>query len=284
MLAKLQGGGASLYDIVVPPDSSVPPMLKLGLLAPLRHENIPNLKNLDERFASPPWDRANKFTAGYQWRTVGLYVREPKGKALPESWGLLFDAKLQPGRFVMLDTARDTIGLALKFNGHSVNSAEPAHLREAREILIDANKRSMGFENGVAGRNKVLGKTAVAAVAYSGDAARGMSDDMATRYFVPREGGILWVDNLAIPAKAPHRDLAERFINFVLDAQVGARLSNFIQYASPNKAARRFLNKDDLADPAIYPPPAMMEKLEFREDLGAKTRLYDEAWTAVKSK
>ncbi|MBM3876920.1 MAG: spermidine/putrescine ABC transporter substrate-binding protein [Verrucomicrobia bacterium] len=284
MLAKIQGGGVSLYDIVVPPDSSVPTMLKLGLLAPLRHENIPNLKNLDERFASPPWDRGNKFTAAYQWGTVGLFVRAARGRPLPETWGLLFDAKLQPGKFVMLDTARDTIGAALKFKGHSFNSTDPAHLREARDLLIEAKRRSSGFEGGVGGRNKVLGKAAAAAMAYSGDAARGMADDKDTRYLIPREGSILWVDSLAVPAKAPHRDLAEKFINHVLDARVGAQLSDFIQYATPNKAARPFIKKEDLANPAIYPPPEVMQRLEFLEDLGAGTRLYDEVWTAVKAK
>ena len=284
MLAKIQGGGVSLYDIVVPPDNIVPVMLKLGLLAPLRHENLPNLRNLDERFVNPPYDRGNKFTAAYQWGTVGLYVREAKGKRLLDTWGLLFDAKLQPGKFVMLDTARDTVGAALKFKGHSFNSTDPAHLREARDLLIEAKKRSAGFEGGVGGRNKVLGRGAVAAMAYSGDAARGMGDDKETRYFIPREGSIIWVDNLAVPAKAPHRDLAEKFINHLLDAQVGARLSNFIQYATPNRAARPFIKKEDLANPAIYPPPDVMQKLEFLEDLGSKTPLFDEVWTAVKAR
>ena len=85
-------------------------------------------------------------------------------------------------------------------------------------------------------------------------------------------------------AKAPHRDLAEKFINFMLDAKVGARVSNFTQFASPNQAARPFLNPDDLKNPAIYPPPELMAKLEFLRDLGLNSRLYDEVWTQIKSK
>src|SRR3954451_16196523 len=73
MLAKVQGGGVSLYDVVVPPDHMIAAMVKLNLLAPLRHENIPNLKILDEKFASPPYDRNNKYTAAYQWGTVGVF-------------------------------------------------------------------------------------------------------------------------------------------------------------------------------------------------------------------
>jgi spermidine/putrescine transport system substrate-binding protein len=92
------------------------------------------------------------------------------------------------------------------------------------------------------------------------------------------------VDNLAIPAKAPHRDVAEKFVDFVLDPAIGAQLSDFNQYATPNKAAKAFVNADDAKNPAIYPPPEMMSKLEFVQDLGADNQLFDEIWTQVKSK
>ena len=123
----------------------------------------------------------------------------------------------------------------------------------------------------------------VAAIVYNGDAVKGTKDDPETYYFVPREGGVIWVDNLAIPAKAPHRDVAEKFINFILDPKIGAQLSDFNQYATPNKAAKQFVNADDAKNPAIYPPPEMMEKLEFVSDLGEQNRLYDELWTKVKA-
>ena len=92
------------------------------------------------------------------------------------------------------------------------------------------------------------------------------------------------MDNLAVLAKAPHRDLAEKFLNYILDGKVGARLSNFNQYATPNQAAKAFINPGDLKNPAIYPPPEVLAKLEFLKDLGKDTRLYDEIWTQVKVK
>ena len=111
-----------------------------------------------------------------------------------------------------------------------------------------------------------------------------MADDAETVYLIPREGSQIWLDNLAVPAKAPHRDLAEKFINFILEPKIGAQLSNFTQFATPNKAARPFIKPDDLKNPAIYPPPELAAKLEFLEDLGANTRLYDEIWTQIKAK
>ena len=284
MMTKLQGGGASRYDVVVPPDHKVPAMIKLQLIAPLRHENLPNLKNLDPMFLNPPYDRSNRFTVAYQWGTVGIYVRTRSGENLPATWGLVFDPKLQPGPFVLIDGARDLVGAALKYQGHSLNSTDPEHLKAARDLILAAKKRCLGFDNSVGGQKKVLGKSVRAAIVFSGEAARGMDDDKNTTFIIPREGSQIWQDNLVVSAKAPHRDLAEKFINFTLDPKIAARIANFTQFATPNQAAKPFLDAEDLKDPTIYPSPDIMAKLEFLEDLGSKTRLYDEVWTQIKAK
>jgi spermidine/putrescine transport system substrate-binding protein len=284
MMAKLQAGGLALYDLVAPPDHRVPAMVELGLLAPLRLERIPNLKNLDERFLNPPFDRGNKHTVAYQWGTVGLFARPPSGQRLPETWGLLFDPQQQCGPFVLMDSPRDLLAAALRYKGYSLNSTNPKELKEVRDLLLQAKRRCVGFEGSVGGKNKVLGKVAQVAQVYSGEAARGMREDKQTCYLLPREGSILWVDSLAVLAKAPHRDLAERFINFALEARNGARISGFTQFASPNWASRAFLNPDDLGNPAIYPPPEAMKRVEFLNVLGAGYRLYDEVWTQLKAK
>jgi spermidine/putrescine transport system substrate-binding protein len=284
MLAKIQGGGVSLYDVVVPPDHIVRPMIKLGLLAPLRHTNLPNLKNLDPQFTNPPYDPGNNYTVPYQWGTVGLFVRAANGRPVTNSWGLVFDPALQPGPFVLIDSMRDLIGAALKYKGYSLNSTNLAELKVARDLVLGARRRAIAFDGSVGARNRVLSKAARAAIVYSGEGVRGAGEDKETVYLIPREGSQIWVDNLAVTAKAPHRDLAEKFINYVLDARVGARLSTFIQYASPNRAALEFIRPGELGNPAIYPPGEVRARLEFLEDLGSKTRLYDEIWTQIKAK
>lgn len=284
MMSKLQGGGTALYDIVVPGQYLIPVMAKLGLLAPLRHENIPNLANLDEKFVNPVFDPGNKYSAAYQWGTVGIYLRKKAGKTVDETWGLMFDKTKQYGSFLLMDSPREMLGSMAKYKGMSVNSTSLDDLRAQSAALAEAKQRSQGFEGGVGGKNKVLAKAVDAAVVYNGDAVRGMSDDAETYYFVPREGGVLWLDNLAVPSQAPHRDVAEKFINYILDAKVGAQLSNFNQYATPNRAAKAFITPADLANSAIYPSAEMMGKLEFVNDLGDTNKLYDEVWTQVKSK
>lgn len=285
MLAKVQGGGVSLYDVVVPPDHIVPAMVKLKLLAPLPHERIPNYKNLDPQFLNPAYDPGNQFTVPYQWGTVGILVRQKdQAKPLPRTWGLLFDPAVQPGPFLLMDSVRDTIGAALKYKGHSLNSSDPAHLKQARDLVLGAKKRSLGFEGSVGAKNRVLAKTAEAAMVYSGEGVRAMAEDKQVVYFIPDEGSQIWVDNLAVLAKAPHRDLAEQFIDFLLDPKIGAQVSNFTQYSTPNKDALKFIRPEDLKNPILYPPAEMRAKLEVLQDLGGKTRLYDEVWTQIKSR
>ena len=209
---------------------------------------------------------------------------DEEGRVVDETWGLVFDPKQSIGSFLIIDDARAAIGAALKYKGYSLNSTDKKQLKEARDILIEAKKHSLGFEGGVGIKNKVLAKVCRLGMVYNGDAVRGMKEDAETYYFVPREGSEIWLDNMAIPSKAPNREMAEKFINYILDAKIGAQLSNFNQYPTPNEAALQFISPADLKNPAIYPPPDVMKTLEFVKDLGAKTGWYDELWTGIKSK
>ncbi len=122
------------------------------------------------------------------------------------------------------------------------------------------------------------------AIVYSGDAVRGMEEDPDTQYFIPREGSEIWIDSLCIPAKAPHRDLAEKFINFMLEAKISARCSEYGRAGTPNKAARAFVNPALLTNSAVYPPTEVMRGLEYAEDLAGGNKLYEDLWTRIKAR
>ncbi|MCS7089844.1 MAG: spermidine/putrescine ABC transporter substrate-binding protein [Verrucomicrobiota bacterium] len=284
MLARLTHGGDALYDVVVPSDNIVPVLIRRGLLAPLRHENLPNLRHLADRFRRPAYDPTHRYTVPYQWGTMGLLVRTHAGNMPEATWGLLFDSKRQPGPFVLLDSPRDMFAAALRYLGCSVNTTNPTDLRRARDLLIEARKRARGFDSSVGGMNKVLSGVARAAIVYSGEAARAMNVDTNLTYLLPREGSILWVDNLVVPARSPHRDLAEQFINFVLEPRRAARIAQYTRFATCNETARGHLQAEDLQNPAIYPPEEVLTRLEFLHDLGPGLRLYDEAWTQLKAR
>ncbi|MBO1436157.1 spermidine/putrescine ABC transporter substrate-binding protein [Meiothermus sp. CFH 77666] len=286
MQAKLQAGGVSQFDLVVPSDFIVPVLVSLNLLQPLDKSKIPNLKNLDPKFTNPPYDPGNRYTVGYLWGTVGLMYRTDIFKAPPASWNVLFDPGQQKGAFTFMDSSREMLGIALRYLGHSVNSTNPAQVKMAIDAMLAA-KRSRnfkGFQGGVSATKLLLANQAVAVVVYNQDALRVAEGNPRYGFTIPKEGSTLFIDSMAIPAKAPNPEAAHRFINFILDAQIGARLAEYQQSATPNAAAKKLLKPQMLQNPAIWPTEAQMKVLEFILDQGRNNRVLDEAWTQVKSR
>jgi len=287
MMAKVQqAGGVGQYDVIVVSDHAIPVLAKLNLIQPLDKSKIPNFKNIDKTFLNPPYDRENKFSAPYQWGTVGIMYRKDKIAKIDPTWGLFFDSAKQPGPFVLINSMRDMLGAALKYQGFSVNSRNKDELRSAGKLILEAKKsdKSLGFDGGVGGKNKVLAGNAVLAIVYNGDAIRALDEDKNVGFILPKEGNIIWVDAMTITAKSANVQAAHEFINFILDAKIGAMLSDFNRYATPNAASLPLVNKDDRKNPAIYPSTDLIKKMEYLEDIDKATSLYDEVWTAIKSR
>jgi spermidine/putrescine transport system substrate-binding protein len=283
MLTKIQSGGAALYDIVVPSDETMATLIGQNLLATLDHKKLPNLKNLEARFLNQAFDAGNKYSVPYQWGTLGILARTVPGQPLEPSWSLFFDPAKQPGPILLLDSPSDMIRAALKFRGYNFNSTNPRQLKEVRDVLTDAKKRSLGFANTVAARKSVLDKTARAAIVYSGDGIQVTKEDPSTTYFIPREGSLIFVDSLVILRLAPHPELAHKFINYLLEPEVGARISNTYLFATPNRESKKFIKPELLTNVVIYPSEDTMRRLEYAKHLGRDARLYDQVWTSVKS-
>lgn len=287
MIAKLQAGGINQYDIVVPSDFVLPSLISQKLIQPLDHSKLPNLGNLSDRFRHVPYDPGNKYTVGWQWGTVGLMYR--KDKVSPEaakSWAVMFDQKHQPGAFWFMDSVRDMMSISLLYLGYDANSTNPQELKKAADLLTATkkSKKCNGFKPGVGGKNDVSAGRAAMAIVYNGDAMRDISLDPKNLGFViPKEGSTLFLDLMAIPAKAPHPEAAHKWINWILDPKRGAMLSNYNRYATPNQASIPFIIPKDLKNDAIYPSVASMKILHSTKDLGKSLRVLDEAWTRVKS-
>ncbi len=286
MVVKLdKGGGLGKYDIIVPSTYFIPSLTNLNLIQPLDHAKLPNLKNLEPAFTALECDPGNKYTIPYQWGTSGLAVRTKDIDKVKKSWDLLFDPAIKESRFILFDTARDTIGSALKSLGYSMNSTDPKEIQKAVELLTATKKRPafLGFDGGVGGLNKVMSGFATVAQVYNGEAIKAHDEDAEVYYVLPEEGGEVWTDLVAIPRNAPNLDNAYLFMNYLMEGKVGAKLAAFNRYATPNAAAKAFIPEEDLNNPAMYPSPEVMEKLEYIEDLGSSNRLYDEAWTMIKT-
>lgn len=285
MVAKLQAGGISQYDIVVPSDYILESMIELKLLQKLDLSKIPNIKNLGKNFLNPPFDPKNEYTAAYQWGTVGIVYNKSKFDKPVDSWSALFDSE-DGINFLLFDSEREMLGAALIYLGYSPNTVEKKELLKVADLIIKDKKKKgfMGFANNVSGRNQVMNGTVAIAVAYNGDVIQQMTEDENLMFVNPKEGTLVFLDSMAIPAKAPNPDLAYKFINYILDAKVGAALSNYNQFASPNEASMKYITPADLKNPAIYPPKETMDKLHYVLDLGKNNGIYSELWKMVKTR
>ena len=285
MLAQIQAG--VVYDLIVPSDYMISIMTTDGLLYPLDKDAIPNLANLDPQFVNPPYDPTSEFSVPYQWGTTGLAVDlAVLGEDFEESWGLIFNPDMNAGMPVsMLNDARETIGAALKYLGYSLNSTSEAEVQEAADLISAARESIIKFDSDQYTDDLVNGEVAISH-GYNGnffltfDEIDGWDDYY---YFMPQEGGTVWVDNMAIPTDAEHPCTAQTFINFILDAEKGAQLTNWNFYASPNTAAKEFIDPEILEDTAIFPDDATMERLEFIENTGAFELNFQNLFTEAKS-
>jgi len=282
LLAKFQSG-ATGYDLIVPSDYMVEIMIEEGLLTKLNHENIPNLANLSDLFSTPPYDPELTYCVPYQWGTTGIGYNSDEVE--PDSWAYIFDpaiASEYAGKITMLNDSRESIGAALKYLGYSLNSTNEAELEEAKQVLIGIKPYlfsydSDQFEDLIAADEVIYGQ------GWSGDYFAAAEEDERIWYIIPKEGGVVWADNLCIPNTSKNAYTAEVFINFILQPEVAAQITNFNWFGSPVETANEFIEPEIFEEPGIYPPPDVMAKLEWIEDVGDATPLYERIWTEVKA-
>jgi len=284
LLAKLQAG-ATGYDVIVPSDYMVEIMIEEGLLAELNHANLANLGNLDEKFSDPPYDRGMVHCVPYLWGTTGIGYNSDVFEEEPDSWSYLFDPEIASqyaGRITMLNDVREAMSAALKYLGYSLNTTDEAQLAQARDLLIQQKAWVYAYDTEQY-EDLLSADEIVLAHSWSGDIFMAADEDERLWYAIPQEGGVIWADNLCIPNTAPSKYTAEVFINFLLRPEISAANSNYAWYASPNAKAAEFIDPQILDEPAIYPPSDVMEKLEWLEDVGDATPIYERMWTEVKA-
>jgi spermidine/putrescine transport system substrate-binding protein len=259
-------------------------MSKQGLLAPLDLAKIPNAANVAPRFRDPAYDPGSRYSLPYQWGTMGLVYRKDKLPDFQESasWAVVLDPAAQPGPVVLLDSMRDLMGAALLLDGHSPNTRDTGELAQAGKRLEAARtSRLLGFYGSPDSVDKVIAGDAWVGIAYNGDAIVKLDEN--TEFALPVEGTIVWVDAMTVPAGSSHQGEAQAFLNFILDAEVGAALSNYIAYATPNQASLPLVEEEMRDDPRIYPPESELESSAMLEDVEEATTLYDQIWTRVKA-
>lgn len=282
MYQKVKGGGVK-YDVVLVSDAFMPRMINNNLIQELNKDNIPNISQMDEEYLNLDIDPGNKYSVPYMFGTVGLIYNKDVIKEKVDSWDILWNEKYK-NQIFMFDTYRDTLGVALKKLGYSLNSTNEKEIKEAEELLLKQRKLVdpiYGVDNGTlmipAGESDIN-------MIWSGEGLNLQDEYPNLEYVVPKEGANFWIDSLCIPSNATNVEGAEKFINFVSDKESALRIADEIGYTTPNKEARLEQPEEVRNNPNAYMTKEIMDRCEIYVDLPKDVkRLYDDAWVNIKS-
>ncbi len=281
MLIKLRSSDC-VYDMCFPSEYIIEQLIATNMLLPLDMEKIPNAKNIaeDKLAITDTFDPGNTYSLPYMWGTVGILYNTTIVEEPVTSWKILWDEKYA-GQIWMYDSVRDSIGITLKMLGYDLNTRSADEVAEARDMLIAQKPLRKGFGTDNMRSSMVNGKAAMAVI-YSGDAFCCIDENPDLAYAVPDEGSNVWFDNVVIPKTAKNVEAAHAFINFLNDASIAARNTEYIFYSTPNAGAMALLD-DYFTDNETYNPPAdVLARCTVFHDLGDFIEVFNDAWTKVK--
>lgn len=269
MLAHDNAAG---YDVVLADGISLTSYANLGWIAAIPAADVPNLKHLDTHWRTA-YPQAETYGVPYAWGTMGIAYRRDLVTAPLTSWLDLFrPAPELQGKIIMIRSARDVIGVALKALGYSENSSALKELAAARELILSQKPHVKAYSYvALTPESALVTGEAAAAMVFSGDALALQKLNPNIAFTLPDEGSNICVDYLAIAATSRQKKLAAAFINFIHEPQNSARLATTIQYATPSLAAKPFLSSEFFLNEVIYPPAAKLAKSEYFSVLPPET-------------
>lgn len=281
MYVKLKGGG-SAYDVAFPSDYMIERLIKEDLIEKIDFNNIPNFKYIDERFKNLAYDPNNEYSVPYMWGTVGIVYNKNMVDGPIDSWRAMWDKKYEKKIF-MLDSSRDSIGIALKMLGYSLNSRNEKELEEAKQALMEQKPLVLSYA-GDEVKDNMIAEQAALALVWSGDAVYMKRENPNLEYVIPKEGSNLWFDAMVISKGTKHKKEAEMFINFMCETEIAFKNADYIGYSTPHVEAKKLLPEDVLNDRTAYPTDEELEKCEVFVSLSDFVKEYDRIWTEIKAK
>jgi spermidine/putrescine transport system substrate-binding protein len=280
MYVSIKKGGTS-YDVAFPSDYMIERMINEDLLEKINKDNIPNLDNIEDRFLDLEFDPNNDYSVPYMWGTFGIIYNKNMVSEEVDSWDILWDEKYKD-QILMLDSQRDSIAIALKKLGYSMNSRNIDELEKAKEELIKQKPLVYAYV-GDEVKDMMIGEEAALAVVWSGDAVAMIRENDNLEYVIPKEGTNLWFDNMVIPKNSKNKELAEQFINFMNRPEMAARNTDYIGYSTPNYKAMELLPEDIINSKVAYPTDEEMGDVEIFKDPKDIIKVYDEIWLEIKA-
>lgn len=276
-LYSMMKGGGTDYDVIIPSDYLIEKLIAEDMLAELDFSNIPNFeKNIMPQFKNPHYDPENKYSVPYFWGTVGIIYNEALYGEEITGWENLWSDGYE-NEILMFDNPRDAFSVALFELGYSINTTDTAHWEEAAELL--KSKKFVYCMDQIF--DKMPGESAVLGTYYAGDCLYMMSENENLSFYRPEYTNI-FNDAMCVPKTSDNKALAEQFINFMLEADVGLANTEYLGYSTPNQAVYDQLELDEETMQIAY--PEISENWEHMYRLPADIEaLMSELWNEVKA-
>ena len=293
MLAKLEAGAVG-YDVLVPTGNAVETLIRKQALKPIDRSQLPHFGNLKPEFLDTWFDPGNRFSVPYAYSITLLGYNATKLQELgltADSWALIFEPehlRRLRGKVTVLNSQKELMSAAMRYLGHSVQDRDLDRWEQAKRLILRAKPYWAAFSNSTYIKDLAIGNIWVAH-GYSNDMFRAREDARDARrpfsigFETPREGAVLAIDNMVLHASGRRTDLALRFIDFMLEGENSASLSNVIGAGTPNRDALRHIRPAIAADRNIFPDAAGVARLEMIRDFDARTRrALSRMWTEIK--
>jgi spermidine/putrescine transport system substrate-binding protein len=257
-------------DLVIMDNQLVPTLIDAGLLDQINRGNLPNLRNISASFMSPYFDRENQYSIPYTWGTTGLLVRRDLAGRPVTRWSDLWDPSFAGKIALWTTTPRYTLGIALAMLGFSVNTEDPAELAAGIEKLKEIKDRVVWLSEDGTSAERLEDGNVVIAMGWAYDALAARENGVPVDYVLPEEGPILWSDSFVIPETSQVPYLSEMLLNYLMEAEVNAKLMDLNYYAMPNDPALRLIDRDLFNDPIIFPSANDLEKAQMLQPLSTE--------------
>ncbi len=282
MYAKVKLLRGKSYDLVVPSGYFVDLLRRDKLIQKIDKSRLSNAMHLDPKLMNLEFDPDNTYSIPYMWGVLGLAYNSkyvPKGSLT--RWEQLLKPEYK-GKLILTDDLRDAFGLALRAKGHSVNSKDPAQIKEGFDFLTRL-KNSVRVFDVTAIKQALISEEVWIGPIWNGDYLVAREENENLEYIFPEEGAIPWVDSFTIPVGAENVDNAYAFINYMLRPEIAVRCIKEYKYSSPNLKAVEMLPAEMQNNPILVPGPKELKNAEFITGIGEALDLYEKYWEQVKT-
>lgn len=273
--------GSNNYDVIIPSDYMIERMIREDLLTTIDMDSISNYEKIDDVFKNLEYDPNNEYSVPYMWGTLGIIYNTTMVDEEVNSWDILWDEKYD-GQILMLDSQRDTIAVALRKLGYSMNTRSVEELEEAKEELIRQKPLVYAYL-GDNIKSAMVNEEGALAVVWAGDAVVMMDENPNLRYVIPDEGTNLFFDSMVIPKSTQNKENAQKFIDFMSRPDISAKNAEYIGYSVPISEAVELLDEEVRNNEVAYPSDDVIRNTEIFKDIYDIIEEYDRIWTEITS-